>query len=78
MKRRKTLYRALTYRKSHDSSVGIALDYRLDDRGSGVRFPAGAENFSLYHHVQNDSEAHTVLYPMGYEGSFPGDKAAGE
>jgi hypothetical protein len=26
---------------SHDSSVGIALDYGLDDRGSGVRFPVG-------------------------------------
>jgi hypothetical protein len=30
---------------SSDSSVGIALGYRLDDRGSRVRFPAGAGNF---------------------------------
>jgi hypothetical protein len=42
--------------------VGIALGYGLDDRGSGVRFPAGAGNFSLHHRVQN--------------GSFPGSKAA--
>jgi hypothetical protein len=28
-----------------DSSVGIALSYRLDDRGSRVRFPAGAGKF---------------------------------
>jgi hypothetical protein len=28
-------------RKSRDSSVGIALGYRLDDRGSRVRLPAG-------------------------------------
>jgi hypothetical protein len=27
--------------KSRDSSVGIALDYGLDDRSSRVRFPAG-------------------------------------
>jgi hypothetical protein len=27
--------------KSGDSSVGIALGYGLDDRGSRVRFPAG-------------------------------------
>jgi hypothetical protein len=28
---------------------GIALGYGLDDRGSRVRFPAGAGNFSLHH-----------------------------
>jgi hypothetical protein len=33
--------------KSRDSSVGIALGYGLDDRGSRVRFPAGAGNFFL-------------------------------
>jgi hypothetical protein len=37
--------------KSRDSSVGIALGYGLDDRGSGVRFPAGAWNFPLHHRV---------------------------
>jgi hypothetical protein len=37
------------------SSVGIALGYGLDDRDSRVRFPAGAENFSLHHRVQNGS-----------------------
>jgi hypothetical protein len=62
---------------SHDGSVGIALGYGLDDRGSRVRFPAGAGNFSLYHRVQNGSEAHTTSYPMGTRGSFPGGKAAG-
>jgi hypothetical protein len=39
--------------QSHDSSVGIALRYGLDDRGSRVRFPAGTGNFSLHHRVQN-------------------------
>jgi hypothetical protein len=33
--------------ESRDSSVGIALGCGLDDRGSRVRFPAGAGNFSL-------------------------------
>jgi hypothetical protein len=36
------------YGDSRDSSVGIALGYGLDDWGSRVRFPAGAENFSLH------------------------------
>jgi hypothetical protein len=63
--------------KSRDSSVGIALGYGLDDRGSRVRFPAGAGNFSLHHRVQNGSGTHPVSYPMGTRGSFPGSKAAG-
>jgi hypothetical protein len=33
--------------KSRHSSVGIALGYGLDDRGSRVQFPAGAGNFLL-------------------------------
>jgi hypothetical protein len=44
--------------KSRDSSVGIALHYGLDDRGSRFRFPAGAGNLSLHHRVQNGSGAH--------------------
>jgi hypothetical protein len=63
--------------KSRDSSVGIALGYGLDDRGSRVRFPAGAGNFSLHHRVQSGSGAHPASYPMGTRGSFPGGKAAG-
>jgi hypothetical protein len=62
---------------SRDSSVGIALGYRLDDRDSRVRFPAAAGDFSLHHRVQNDSWAHPASYPMGTRVSFPGDKAAG-
>jgi hypothetical protein len=45
-------------KQSRDSSVSIALGYGLDDRGSKIRFPAGAGNFSLHHHVQNGSGAH--------------------
>jgi hypothetical protein len=63
--------------KSRDSSVGIALGYGLDDRGSRVRFPAEAGNYTLHHRVQNVSGAHPASYPMGTRGSFPGDKAAG-
>jgi hypothetical protein len=57
---------------SCDSSVGIALGYGLDDRGSRFRFPAGAGNFSLHHCVRNGSVAHPASYPMGTRGSFPG------
>jgi hypothetical protein len=58
--------------RDSDSSVGIALRYGLDDRGSRVRFPAGAGNLS-HHHVQNNPAS----YPMGTRSSFPGGKAAG-
>jgi hypothetical protein len=61
---------------NRDSSVGIALGYGLDDRGSRVRFPAGTGNFSLHQRVQNGSWAHPASYPMGTRGFFPGGKAA--
>jgi hypothetical protein len=64
-------------KRNRDGSVGIALGCGMDDRGSRVRFPAGALNFSLYHRVQNGSEAHPASYPMGKRDSFPGGKAAG-
>jgi hypothetical protein len=60
-----------------DSSVGIALGYGQDDRGSRVPFPAGAGNFSIQNRVQNVSGAHPASYPMGTRDSFPGGKAAG-
>jgi hypothetical protein len=63
--------------KGRDSSVGIALSYGLDDRGSRIRFPAEAVNFSLHHRVQNGSGAHPTSYPMGTRGCFPRGKAAG-
>jgi hypothetical protein len=56
--------------ESRNSSVGIALGYGLDDRGSRVRYPVGAGNFPLRHRVQNGS------YPVGTRSSFPGGKAA--
>jgi hypothetical protein len=49
----------------------------LDDRGSRVRFPAVAGNFSLHHRVQNGFGAPPASYPMGTRGPFPGGKAAG-
>jgi hypothetical protein len=52
------------------------MSYGLEDRGSRVRFLAGAGNFSL-HHVQNGSGAHSASYPMGTRGSFLRGKAAG-
>jgi hypothetical protein len=49
----------------------------LDNRGSRVRFPAEAGNFSLHHRVQDGSGAHPPSYPMGSRGSFPAGKVAG-
>jgi hypothetical protein len=39
--------------------------YGLDDRGSRVRFPVGAGNFSLHYRVQNGSGDHLS---NGYRG----------
>jgi hypothetical protein len=58
--------------KTRDSSVGIALGYGLEERGSRVRFPAGAGNFSLHHRVQTGSGTHPASYPTGTRGTFPG------
>jgi hypothetical protein len=64
------------HRDNFTFTLDIMLGYRLDDRGSRVRFQAGAGNFSLHHCVQNGSGAHPASYPMGSRGSFPGGKAA--
>jgi hypothetical protein len=63
--------------KSRNSSVSIALGYGLDDRGSSVRFPVGAGNFSLHHRVQNGSGAKSASHTMGTRGPFLGGKASG-
>jgi hypothetical protein len=65
-------YNCLVYFISRrDGSVGIALGYGLDDRGSRVRFPAGGGSFPL-HRVQNGSGAHPASYPMGTRSFFSG------
>jgi hypothetical protein len=56
------------------NSVGTALGYGLDNRGSRIRFPAEAGNFSIHHRVQNGSGAHAASYPTGTRGSFRGGK----
>jgi hypothetical protein len=55
----------------------IALSYGLDDRGSRVRFPVGAGNFSLHQRVQKGSGAHPASYAMCNTSSFPGIKRPG-
>jgi len=52
------------------------MSYGLDDRGSRVRFPARAGNFSL-RRVQNGSGAHPASYSVSTRGSFPEGKADG-
>jgi hypothetical protein len=50
----------------------IFTDNGLDDRMIGVRFLAGAGNFSLRHRVQTGSGAHPVSYQMCTLSSFLG------
>jgi hypothetical protein len=71
------LVTVVAFVKSRDSSVGIALGYGLDDRGTRFRFPAGVGNFSLHRCVQNRTGVHPVSYLMGTRCSFLGGKAAG-
>jgi hypothetical protein len=56
------------------SVVSLEMGYGLDDRGSRVRFSAGARNISLHYRVQTGSGAHPASYPVGTRGSFPGLK----
>jgi hypothetical protein len=61
---------------SRVSSGSIVSDYGLDDRAIGVRYPAGAKDFSSSLCVQTGSGAHTSSCSMGTWGPFPGDKSA--
>jgi hypothetical protein len=49
----------------------------MDDRGSRVRFPAGAGYFSLHHRIQNGHGTHPASYPLGTRSSFPAGKSGG-
>jgi hypothetical protein len=51
------------------------LLYRMYDRGIGVRFPAGARDFSFLHSTQIGSWDYPASYPMCSGESFSGDKA---
>jgi hypothetical protein len=58
--------------------VGIVTRlYGLDSRGVGVRLPAGARNFSLFHRNETGSGAQPASYLIGTSGFISGDNAAG-
>jgi hypothetical protein len=60
-----TVYETYSFiTRSRVSSGSIVSDYGLDDRATGVRSPAGAEDFSSSLCVQTGSGAH-----------FPGGKS---
>lgn len=59
------------------TSVGIATNYRLNGRGIGIRFLAGARHFSVLHNTQTGSKARPASYTMHIRSIFPGSKAAG-
>jgi hypothetical protein len=61
--------------QEQDSSLSIVSDYGLDDRAIGVRFSAGAKDFSSSVCVQTGSGAHPALCTMRTGGPFPGGKA---
>jgi hypothetical protein len=59
--------------RNRDSSVGIAMGYGLDSRGS---IPGRARNSFPLHSVQTGSEDHPFSYTIGNGSSFLGDKTA--
>jgi hypothetical protein len=61
---------------SWDTSVGIETGYELEDRGGPSFDSRWGQEFSLLQVVQTGSGAHSTSYPMGTEGSYPGDKVA--
>jgi hypothetical protein len=65
-----------TLLENRDSSVGIGTGCGLADQMIGVRFSAGAGDFSLHHRVQTGSGPHPASYPTGTRGSLPGSKTA--
>jgi hypothetical protein len=50
----------------------LQLGYGLNDRGIGVRFHAGARDFSLLYTMQTDSVAHLATLRNGE--LFPGGR----
>jgi hypothetical protein len=56
--------------RSRDSLVGVETGWT-----AGVRFPAGARYFSIFHSVQTGFRAHPAFYRMSTGGFFPGGKA---
>jgi hypothetical protein len=71
-----TITTSTYYSSSEIDYLIFSLGYGLDDRGSRVRFSAGAVNFSLQLLVRNASGAHPASYPMGTMSSFQGGKVA--
>jgi hypothetical protein len=59
-------------------SVGICNDFRLDSRGTGIRFPTAARSPSVLHKVQTGYETPSVFYPVATRSPFSGSKAIGE
>jgi hypothetical protein len=69
------IYTSIIMIRSRVSSGSIVSDYGLDDRAIGVRFPAGAKDFSCSLCVQIGSGANPAFRPMGTGVLSPGVKA---
>jgi hypothetical protein len=63
------------YKTSNTIHTVDCLNFK--GRGTVVRFPAGAKDFSLLVGAQTGFGAHLASYQMGTGGCSPGSKATG-
>jgi hypothetical protein len=70
-----TISEIFKFQFSQDSSVGIAMGYVIEVRGSIL---GSTNHFFLLYSIQTGSGAHPGSYPMGTGSSIPGAKAVGE
>jgi hypothetical protein len=70
------IYCTLPTLKLSPTDFSVVSDYGLDDRAIGVRFPAGAKDFSCILCVHTVSGAHPASCTMGTGSPFPGGKSA--
>jgi hypothetical protein len=62
-------FKLVSHERTTSREAGIAAGLELNGRGIGVRFPAGAKDFSPLYSVQTGSVSHPAFYTMATDDS---------